>query len=215
MQVSHNTYKTKTTENFFVQTGQDAIFFGCNFLHQYFESKDCEITSYVQDGDLIFKNQKCFKIHIQNTDINKQDILNLISYFCGAYTLISCFLEKSFKQDIFASTSKDFDFQKWEKSIILQAGALLYDSSINLYQNLNKASQAIETGEKHINLSTQHITLQKALQFLQAYPQTSFSLHGDFFPKDLEKLDAFNIKSITPLCLQGDFPSIKMHIIDV
>lgn len=210
--------KQEKVQDFFFQSEQDGLFFGLDFLNHILSPKDHvekpEITAYFQDGDCIFKNQTILRIQQLQTNVfEKKELLFVISYLSGVYTLVSCFIERQWDFSIIGSSSDDFLFFEWEEKAISKAGGLVQKTPQKMFFSQKEVLQAIEAGEKKIILNSLKINVVELKNILQKFPQTEFSLYGSFLPEDLEEFRYDNISSVYPLCLQGSFPCLKMKLI--
>ena len=138
------------TQELFIQSEQDGLFFGFEFLQYFLKSSGFEnstVTAYMQDGDCVFKGQTCVGINLKDENIKKEDLLSAVSYFSGAYTLISCFTEKNFDFSISASLTQGFSFSEWEEKAILKAGALIKKCPENICLHPENAVEALKKGK--------------------------------------------------------------------
>ena len=209
----------QTLPEFCIQSEQDGLFFGLDFLQNFLKDKEqaSEFTAYLQEGGCVFKGQTLLKMDLKNSLFKKEDILSLVSYLSGAYTLLSCFTERNFDFTIAACSTSGFSFSDWEEKAVLKAGAVV--------QKLRKEAccyseeevyQALERGNKQIVLSDLKMSKEKIKSLLQTIPSSmECSLLGDFLPSDLEEFRSFHLQSVYPLCLQGYFPCLKMKLSEV
>ena len=206
----------KGIQEFSIQTEQDGLFFGLEFLKDFFKSDNDspEITAYLQEGECVFKGQILMRIHLKNKRYKMEDIVPVVSYLSGAYTLISCFTERNFDFSVMACSTPRFSLSEWEEKAILGAGGLIQKSpeDISCYSE-NDVHQALEKGGRQIVLSCLKMSKKKIRDILQSLPHSvEPSLQGPFFPYDLEGFRDFHLKSVYPICLQGCFPQLKMKI---
>ena len=214
---SFSKFPEEGMHEFFFQSEQDGLFFGLEFLKNFLKTGDGsekpDITAYLQDGACVFKGQICLGVNLKDQIFKKEDLMSVVSYFSGAYTLISCFTEKNFDFSIMAFSSPDFALAEWEEEAILKAGGLIQQYPNNICFYPEEAHQAVEKGEKKIVLSNLKISKKELKDLLRLLPSyIECSLQGHFFPSDLEEFRAFNLKSVYPLCLQGSFPRLKMKL---
>ena len=197
-----------------IQSAQDGLFFGLDYLENSLDiEKAPKAKAYFSDGDCVFKGQTLLSIETENT--KTKDLLAIISYLSGAYTLISCFTEKNFDFSICAGLSPHFELSHWEEQAILKAGAVL--------RPLPKEFLSLEPIQKQLKQSRQSILLSES-KISRADMKTllknensssSFELHGAFLPSDLEEFrECQNIKAVYPICLQGHFPKLEMKLIE-
>ena len=208
--------ETEKRQDFFFQSEQDGLFFGLEFLNHLLSENSIEkseITAFLQDGDCVFKGQTILGIRSQNSSFQKEDILSIVSYFSGVYTLVSCFVEKQWDFSIIGSSSADFPYFEWEEKAILKAGGLVQKSPEKVYYSQKEVLQAIEKGETKVTLNSLRISQKELKKNLQDFSHIEFSLYGPFLPEDLEEFRNDNISSVYPLCLQGSFPCLKMRLI--
>ena len=215
---SSSHFSEKTRPEFFIQSEQDGLFFGLEFLRHFLKTDDAEapeITPYLQEGECVFRGQTLCRISLTGKDLKNQDLMAIVSYLSGAYTLISCFTEKNFKFSIMACSTSDFSFSEWEEKAILKAGGLVQKCPENICFHSDDVHQALKRGDTQIILNHSKISKEKMKSILRSLPSSvELSLQGPFFPSDLEELRDFNLKSVWPLCLQGYFPFLKMKIAD-
>ena len=208
----------KETQEFFIQSEQDGLFFGVDFLQHFLKNsnfKDQSVTTYLQDGDCILEGQTCLKVNLKDKTLKKEDLLSIVSYLSGAYTLLSCFTEKNFDFSIMASSTPDFSLSEWEKKAILKSGCLIQKCPENICFYPKDVIQALNKGEKQIILSNLKMSKEEIKTILRDLPSSvTASLHGSFIPSDLEKFSAFKLNSVWPVCLQGFFPLLKMKIVE-
>lgn len=209
-------HSKKIKSDFCIQSDQDGFFFGLEFLNWFLKSEDeadtSEVISYFQDGECVFKGQTLLKINLKKEDLEKEDLMSIVSYLSGTYTLVSCWTKRNFDCAIMACPTSDFLFSDWEKSAILKAGALVAQCPSPVRSSIGEVHQAIKKGEKQIVLNyPTKVSKEEIKDMFQLLPPfVEISLQGSFFPSDLEELRAFNIKSVYPICLQGHFPRLQM-----
>ena len=201
--------------DFFIQSDQEGLFFGLEFLECFLKSDDPlntpKITAYCQDGECIFKGQTLLRINFKNQDCKKEDLLSIVSYLSGAYTLISCWTERNFDFSIIAGPTPDFAFSDWEEKAILKAGAVIGQCPHSVYFDSKDVHEALKRGEKEIVLSCLKMSKEEIKSILQCLPHfVKCSLQGAFFPSDLEEFRDLNLTSVYPDSLQGFFPRLKM-----
>lgn len=137
----------------------------------------------------------------------------MVSYLSGVYTLISCWTERNFDFSIMASSTPDFALSEWEEKAILKAGAQIGQFPEDICFDSKSVRQELDKGSKHITLSNMKMPEEKIKEILQSIPShVKCSLHGSFFPSDLEGLRSLHLHSVYPLCLQGFFPQLKMTL---
>lgn len=209
--------KNKIRQSFFVQAQQDGLCFGLNFLNLFLEENkeedEFELQPYVSEGECVFKDQTLLKCDFTvNESLNKENLFSLISYFSGAYTLLSCFTEKNFNFSVYAGSTPDFHLAKWEEESILKAGAfigkppeLICDSAEDVEKSLDKAKSVVLS-----NLKMSHEEIKKIIDSLPS--SVEVCLYGAFLPSDLEEFENGNLRACYPICLQGHFPQMKMNL---
>ena len=216
LSLSHFSEKTRT--EFFVQSEQDGLFFGLEFVRYFLKSEETEapeVTAYLSEGECVFKGQTLFRINLRGKDLKKGELMSVVSYLSGAYTLISCFTEKNFDFSVMACSTPGFSFSDWEEKVILKAGGFIQKCPENICFRLEEVHQALERGDTQIILSYSKISREKIKSISSSLPSSvELSLQGSFLPSDLEDFRDFNLKSVWPLCLQGHFPLLKMKITD-
>ena len=220
----------KIKQDFFIQSEQDGLFFGLEFLKHILKPYPCSITAYLKDGDCFFKGQTCLELCLpfltlpdsslsedfsQNERIEKQDILSALSYFSGLYTLVSCWTERDFDFSIMAGLTPDFSFPEWEKKAILKAGGALKKPLKNECFLKEEVKQALKKGEEQVSLNSSKMSKKELKEILEEMPPyVEVFLRGSFWPSELEEFRDFNLKSVIPNQLEGYFPSLKMKIIE-
>ena len=202
-------------EEIFFQSEQDGLFFGLEFLNHLISLKNnFKITAFLKDGDCLFKGQTLLGIHLKDNSFQKEDILSALSYFSGAYTLVSCFVERQWDFAIAGSSSPDFVYPEWEEKAILKAGGLVKKVPEKMSSSKKEILQKLEKGETQIFFNSLKTSSQELKKILQTFSNIKFSLYGSFWPEDLEYFrNNNNISSIHPLCLQGFFPCLKMKLV--
>ena len=269
-------FKSQVKESqFFIQSDQDGLFFGKEFLQNFLQSSlkdlDYNLVTYFQDGDCILKNQTLFCINLKSSIKNNQtnpiseqnnilkqtnsitehsnilkqtnsseknnisvinpvskknknlanpcfkttvkDLMAIVSYFSGLYTLISCWTKKGFDFSVIANPTPGFSFSGWEQIAIKKAGALVKKLPEVIYYTSKECYQAIQKNQKDILLSNLKMSQTEIKNLLDSLPPTTqLSLVGDFKPNDLEEFREFNLKFVYPTMLQGYFPSLKTKI---
>jgi len=198
------------TQNNSLECLQDGLFFGLSYLKETLPATG--FSSYCDEGRVIFKGQKA--LYMEESP-QKETIGFLLSYLSGAYTLISCFMEKNFDFKIGASSTKGFLYKEGEEQAILKAGAC------RPAKDLKKQAQDLESIIKRTKkqnmegtllLSGDKISLPKIKKVLQDFPNQDFSVSAHLLPSDLEGWREFkNIQAVYPYCLQGSFPLLKMQ----
>jgi len=199
----------------FISSDQDGLFFGLELVQNFINNKNSssKIVSYFRDGDFIFKNQTLMRVSLIDQNIKKNDLLSLMSYFSGVYTLVSCWTERNFNFSIMAYPTSGFSFFEWEKRAILKAGALIGKNPKTIYFHPKEVNQTLKKGEKEITISNLEMSNEQIQNLLKTIPDfVKCSLQGSFLPSDLEPFQSFNLTSVYPLCLQGFFPQLKMKI---
>ena len=208
----------KETQEFSIQSEQDGLFFGLDFLQDFLKNsnfKDQSVTAYLQDGNCILEGQTCLKVNLTDKTLKKGELLSIVSYLSGAYTLLSCFTEKNFDFSIMASSTPGFPFSEWEEKAILKSGCLVQKCLENICFHPENAVQTLNKGEKQIILSNLKMSKEKIKDILRDLPPSvTASLQGSFLPSDLEEFSTFKLDSVWPVCLQGFFPCLKMKIIE-
>ncbi len=207
----------KGQQKFLIQSEQDGLFFGSEFLQHILKSKasDSIVTSYLQDGDCVFKGQIGLSFNLKTGAFKREDLLSVVSYLSGAYTLLHCFAEKNFDFFIMAAPTPKFDFSEWEEKIIIKAGCHIQKCSKNICWRPEHITQALKKGNQQITLSNLKMSKAEIKKTLVSLPPSvTTNLHGNFLPSDLEEFTAFNINAVWPLCLQGFFPCLKMKILE-
>jgi len=208
----------KMPQEFFVQSGQDGLFFGLDCLKEVLESQEAfhsfEITNYLQEGDCVFKGQILMKVHLKNKEMKQEDLISILSYLSGAYTLVSCFTERNFDFSIMACSTPDFFLSAWEEKAILKAGGFIQKCLENICcHSDHDVNQLLEKGEKQIILNGLKLSKKKIKSIFKSLPSSiESSLFGTFLPHDLEEFRFFQLKSVYPICLQGHFPHLKMQL---
>ena len=200
-------------KDFFVCSEQDGLFFGLEFLNDFLEKYEArpKTKAYFQDGDCIFKGQICIEVRQQKDFQAVEDCVSILSYFSGAYTLISCFTEKQFDFSVSASPTPGFSFKEWEKKTILKAGGKIQSFPKSLGLDSKETYHRLQRKENPIILTDRHMSHLEIKNILQnCSPSSEIFLEGDFWPEDLENFRNMNLKSVWPTCLQGFFPSMKM-----
>lgn len=189
---------------------QDGLFFGLSYLKEILPGED--FSSYCSEGRVIFKGQKA--LYMEESP-QKETIGFLLSYLSGAYTLISCFMEKNFDFKIGASSTKGFLYKEGEEQAILKAGASrtakdLKKQAQNLDEVIKRAKK--QNTESALLLSGEKISLPQIKKVLQDFPNQDFNVSAHLLPSDLEEWREFkNIQAVYPYCLQGGFPLLKMQ----
>ena len=82
----------KQIQEFFIQSEQDGLFFCVDFLQDFLKNSDLKnqsVTAYLQDGDCILEGQTCLRVNLKDKTFKKEDLLSVVSYLSGAYTLLS------------------------------------------------------------------------------------------------------------------------------
>ncbi|MBC6415151.1 MAG: hypothetical protein GDA46_02010 [Bdellovibrionales bacterium] len=185
---------------------QDGLFFGLDYLKE--NLKISSFDSYYSDGDYVLKGQTLLLMEL-NQITKKEEILLILSYLSGVYTLVSCFIEKRFDFTICASSTKNFSHREGERQAILKAGADFKEKNSNQALNLNEIQKRLKTGEDLL-LSEEKISRPQIQDILKQNSQ-SFDLHGSFLPSDLEEFRQFNnINKLYSSFLEGNFPCLKM-----
>ena len=208
----------KMSEEFFIQSEQDGLFFGLDCLKKVLESEDTsnafEVTSYLQEGECVFQGQTLMKINLKDKKLEKESFMSILSYLSGAYTLVSCFTERNFDFSIMACSTPDFILFEWEEKAILKAGGLIQKCPETICcHSDHDVNQFLEKGEKQIILNGLKMSKEEIKNTLQSLPPSiESSLFGAFLPYDLEEFRFFQLKSIYPICLQGCFPRLKMKL---
>jgi len=203
--------------DFFIQSDQDGLFFGLECLQSFLKSgkgpEIPEVRAYFHDGDCVFKGQTLLRIDLKNNDFSKEDLVSIISYLSGVYTLVSCWTERNFNFSIMAGSTPGFSFPEWEKQAILKAGAGYGLCPANVCFDPEEVRLALDQGKRQVTLSHLKMSKEEIKSILQSLPPfVETSLKGSFFPADLEELRPFCLKSVYPLCLQGFFPCLKMKV---
>ncbi len=206
----------KGLDEFFIQAEQDGLFFGLKCLQQMLENPHDgpEITACLQEGECVIKGQTLLGIDLKGQDFKKEDLLSVVSYLSGAYTLISCFMERNFDFSIMAGSTPDFFLSEWEEQAILQAGGEIQKPPERASSSSERdIQQLLERGERKIILNGSKLPKEKIKSLLRLLPPSvERSLMGAFYPADLEEFRFLRLKSVYPLCLQGYFPRLKMKI---
>ena len=211
-------FSRQTASEFCIQSEQDGLFFGLDFLRDFLKENDqtAEFIAYLQEGECVFKGQTLLKVNLKDNLFKKEDILSLVSYLSGAYTLLSCFTERNFDFAIAACSTPGFSFSGWEEKAILKAGAVVQKPEETVYCSNEEVRQALERGNKQIVLSTLKMSKEQIKNLLKSFPSfKECSLQGDFLPFDLEEFRSFRLKSVYPLCLQGCFPRLKVKLVEI
>ena len=193
----------------------NGLFFGLCYLKDFLKTEDfSKLNSYFSDGDCIFKGQTLLSMSAENSLFKKQDLLSIVSYLSGAYTLISCFTERDFNFDICAGLTSNFELSDWEEQAILKAGAVVR-SCPKEFLTAKQIQQHLKKENSPVLLSDLKIDSCEIKTFLKANGSVSFDLHGSFLPSDLEEFRDFNnISSVYPVCLQGSFPCLEMQFVE-
>ena len=198
----------------YIQSEQDGLFFGLDYLQTCLRKEDFSKTQvYFSEGDCIFKGQTLLSIETESFKFKKEDLLSAVSYLSGAYTLISCWTEKSFDFSICATSSPHFDLFQWERKAILKAGAIARPFPKELL-SLEQVQRELKRNSPSIILSELKINREKIKNLLKTTdPSILFDLHGSFLPSDLEEFREFkNINSVYPVYLKGFFPCLPMKL---
>lgn len=209
----------KPSEDFCIRAGQDGLFFGLGFLHSILKTPNdipSPVIAYLQEGDCIFKGQICIKIDLTGTDFKKEDLISVVSYLSGAYTLLSCFTERNFDFSVMVNPTPDCSFSKWEEKACLKAGCNIQKPPANICFHPEVIEKALKKGEKQIVLSNSKMSNEDIKHILKGFPPfVTACMVGDFSPSDLEDFSGFHhLKAVWPTCLQGFFPLLKMDSIN-
>lgn len=176
-----------------IQCLQDALFFGLEYTKTLFQ--ELEMHAYFSDGDLIFEGQTVLFMDGAKA-FEKENVLSLLSYLSGAFTLLSCFTHKEFDFSIASAPTKNFIYSEGEKQAILKAGAFV------------KPISDIKDSDF---LDGFKMKKQEVKKLLNKEPSKTYGIYGPFLPEDLEEFREFeNIDFVYPACLQGSFPYSNM-----
>ena len=202
----------KTNSEFFIQSAQDGLFFGLSYLQDCLDSENfSKIKTYFSEGECIFKDQILLCMDIESVNFKKEELLSAISYLSGAYTLVSCFTEKSFDFSICANSTPNFKLSQWEERAFLKAGAFVQTFPKKIL-SFDLVEKELKKRTRKILLSELKISREKIRNILEmADSSCLFDLHGSFLPSDLEEFREFrNIDSVYSVYLQGSFPYLPM-----
>lgn len=205
----------KSSSDFIVQSLQNGLFFGLEFLEDFLKSENSpsQILPYFQDGDCIFKDQKVLRIHLKDPKVQKEELLSMISYLSGVYTLVSCWTERNFDFSIMANSTPGFDFSDWEEKAILKAGAFISPLPQKVLISPEEVQPFLDTPGNSLILSDSEMSHEEIEGILKSLPSfIKVSLQGSFFPEDLEKFRAYHLDSVYPSSLQGHFPCLEMKL---
>ena len=197
----------------FIQSEQDGLFFGLSYLKESLNSESfSKITSYFSEGDCIFKGQTLLSIEWESAQSKKKDLLSVVSYLSGAFTLVSCWTEKNFDFSICVDLTPRFELSQWEEKAVSKAGAVARSFPTE-FLSLKKIQQELKKGKSAMVLSDLKISRDHIKSFLKAsHSSVLFDLHGSFLPSDLEEFREFNnIDSVYSTYLQGPFPCLPMR----
>ena len=214
MELVSNSFRAESYLKNSIQSEQDGLFFGLDYLSFLNEGDFSNMKTYFSDGDCIFKGQKLLSIE-KAGNFKKEDVLSVLSYLSGAYTLISCFTEKNFDFSIYADLTPKFKLSQWEEQAILKAGAVK-NSFPKEFLSLEQVKRKIKQNSQFLVLSESKIKPDDIKSLLKAGDTSvMFSLHGSFLPSDLEGFREYsNIKAVYSSYLQGSFPCLPMSFAD-
>ena len=193
-----------------LQCLQDGLFFGLDYLKKALTLSS--VDSYYFDGDCVFKGQTVLYIKPEQAS-QKREISLILSYLSGAYTLVSCFIEKRFDFDVCAGFTKNFSHKEGEKQAVLKAGADFIEEAVKPKLDFNEVKKRAEKrGAEEVLLLSEEKMPRLQIQKILKERSHPFDLHGSFLPSDLEEFRPFsNIRAVYSSYLEGRFPRLKMQ----
>ncbi|MGI9548963.1 MAG: hypothetical protein ACR2M7_03150 [Bdellovibrionales bacterium] len=186
--------------------GQDALFYGREYLNSLLENPSSLINWYVKDGDYILKDQICMEIIYSEEDL--QEKIKTLSYLSGISTLSYCYKAASHSIPIGGYPIKDSPLLDWEIKSLELGGV-----------RPQPCPEKICFSEQDLNLEDSVFALSSEMprdqlqDILTKIPShKTKGLYGSILPKDLEKIQMLALDIVWPKFLEGYFPSVKFNI---